>query len=244
VILAEAEFVPYGSSHLAALAVTVLGSAGLVWLGRRGSPASVQAWSRGLAVVILVLNVVMEIWAFRLSDIANSLPLQLSDLAPFAAGIALWARTPWAAALTYYWGLTLSIQALITPVYRGPVFGVEFLAFFAIHLLVVCAAIFLAWGLRLRPSWSGYRVTVVVTVCWAAAMLVVNHIGGSNYGFLNRKPPTGSVLDWLGPWPWYLLPEAVLVLSIWALMTVLWPSARTGDEPARRSPRPSSDRTQ
>jgi hypothetical integral membrane protein (TIGR02206 family) len=227
VILAEAEFVPYGRSHVAALAVTVLASAALVWLGRRGSPPITRTWSRGLAVLIIGLNVAMEIWAFRINDIANSLPLQLSDLAPFATGIALWTRTRWAVALTYYWGLTLSIQALITPVYRGPVFGVEFVAFFAIHLLVVCAAIFLTWGLRLRPSWLGYRVTVVVTVCWASAMLLVNHIGGSNYGFLNRKPPTGSVLDWLGPWPVYLLPEAVLVLTVWALMTALWPSAKT-----------------
>lgn len=227
-IVAEAEFVPYGPAHVAALAVTVLGSAGLVWLGRHGSRAVVRAWSLGLAVVVLVLNVVMEIWAFRLSDIANSLPLQLSDLAPFATGIALWTRTRWAVALTYYWGLTLSVQALITPVFRGPVLSVEFVAFFTIHLLVVSAAIFLTWGLRLRPSWSGYRVTVAVTACWAAAILVVNHIGGSNYGFLNRKPPTGSVLDWLGPWPEYLLPEAVLVLTVWALMTVLWPSVRSG----------------
>ena len=41
-------------------------------------------------------------------------------------------------------------------------------------------------------------------------------------GFLNEKPAVHSILDVLGPWPWYLFPEIALVLSVWALMTWPW----------------------
>jgi hypothetical integral membrane protein (TIGR02206 family) len=205
----------------------VLGAAGLVWLGRAGPARAVTVSARLLAVLILGLNVVMEVYRFRPSNVGQSLPLQLSDLAPYAAGIALWTGDRRASALTYYWGLTLSIQALITPVLSGPDFpNPNFIAFFAIHVFVVWAAIFLTWGVRLRQSWAGYRFTVLLTAVWAALMFVLNRYAGSNYGFLNAKPSTGSLLDLLGPWPWYLLPECALVLAAWALMTLPWAGSR------------------
>lgn len=219
----QRQFVAYGWSHWGLLGVTVLGAAALVAFGRRGAPDRVRLLSRVLAVFVLVLNVGMEIWAFRPAQIALSLPLQLSDLAPYAAALALWTYRWRPFSLTYYWGLVLSTQALVTPVFNGPDFpGGEFLAFFGIHLLVVWSAIFLAWGVGVRPSWRGYRFTVLVTLCWAAAMLVLNSRAGTNFGFVSTKPGTRSLLDLLGPWPWYLLPETVLVLGVWALITAPW----------------------
>jgi len=220
--LTTGEFTAYGPSHWAVLAVAVLGAASLVLLGRRAEARLVRWCRQVLAVLILVLNVGIEIAVLRPDQLVHTLPLQLSDLAPYASAYALWTLRPWAFSLTFYWCLTLSTQALLTPVLSGPDFpSAAFLAFFAIHVLVIWAAIFLTWGVGLRPSWRGYRFTVLVTVCWAAAMLVFNAVAGSNYGFLNAKPPTESLLDVLGPWPWYLLPETALVLGAWALLTLL-----------------------
>jgi hypothetical protein len=38
-----------------------------------------------------------------------------------------------------------------------------------------------------------------------------NVVVGTNYGYLNAKPSAASALDLLGPWPWYLLAEVVIV---------------------------------
>ena len=219
----EGPFVAYGTSHGTVLALTVLGAAALVGLARRGDPRWVRRACLLLAAATLSLNVVIEVWTLRPADLGRTLPLQLSDLAPYAAALALCTRGRRASALTYYWGLALSTQALVTPVLRGPDFpAVSFLAFFGIHVLVVWAAILLTWGVRVRPDWAGYRFTVVVTVCWAAVSFGINRATGADYGFLNAKPSTGSLLDLLGPWPWYLLPESALVLGVWALMTLPW----------------------
>ena len=233
--LASAEFTAYHASHWVVLGVAAVGAAGLVMLGRRADPVTARRCARCLAALILLLNLGMELVVFQPANPVHTLPLQLSDLAPYASAYALWSRRPWAYSLTYYWGITLSTQALFTPVLRGSDFpSVSFLAFFTIHVLVVWAAIYLTWGLRLRPDWPGYRFTVAVTVSWAAAMVAINSLAGTNYGFLNAKPPTGSLLDLFGPWPEYLLPEAAAVLAGWALMTVGW--RRRAPHPPREVP--------
>lgn len=83
------------------------------------------------------------------------------------------------------------------------------------------------------PGWRDYRRTVAVTVGWAAGAMVFNALAGTNYGFLNSKPTTPSLLDVLGPWPVYLLPEIGLVLTVWALMTWPWTHSWPHDAPAR-----------
>jgi hypothetical integral membrane protein (TIGR02206 family) len=234
VLWAEQEFTVYGTSHWGVLVVFALGTVGFVALGRVQGDSRLV--SRILALAILVLQLGIQVYSLIPSNfgLEHSLPLQLSDLAAYTSVIALWTHRHWAVSLMYYWGLTLSTQALISPALRGPDFPhYGFLTFWAIHLFVIWAAIYLTWGLRLRPDWRGYRLTVVVTTCWAVAMLAFNELAGTNYGFLNAKPAPGSVLDLLGPWPWYLLPEVALIFGLWALMT--WPWARH-----RQNPRPSS----
>jgi hypothetical integral membrane protein (TIGR02206 family) len=220
------EFSAYGPSHWGVIALFVIGSGLLVWVGRRQTEAQARRLGRILGAVTGLIYAGILIYVLIPPSI-NAVPLQLTDLATVVAAYALWSRKQWAYALTYYWGLVLSTQALISPALQSPDFPhYQFLAFWAIHLIVVWAAIYLTWGRGMRPDWRSFRFTVVVTLVWAVVTYTFNSIAGTNYGFINRKPSTASLLDVLGPWPWYVFIGTSLIVTAWALMTWPWERIR------------------
>jgi hypothetical integral membrane protein (TIGR02206 family) len=203
--------------------VFVAGALLLVRVGRRQTDAQSRLLGRILGGFTALIYAAVLIYSLIPPSINWSVPLQLTDLATTAGAYALWSQRHWAVALTYYWGLVLSVQALISPVLRGPDFpNYQFLAFWAIHLMVVWAAIYLTWGRGFRPTWPDYRFVVGVTLAWAAITSAFNAYAGTNYGFLNRKPGTPSLLDLFGPWPLYVFVASVLIAIVWALMTWPW----------------------
>ncbi|WP_369974141.1 TIGR02206 family membrane protein [Mycobacterium sp. 3519A] len=218
----EQRFTAYGPSHWAVIAVFLLGAVALVSIGRRQAEQQARRLGRVLGAVTALIYAAILIYVLSPPTL-DSVPLQLTDLATVVAAYALWSRRQWAYVLTYYWGLVLSTQALISPALQSPDFPhYQFLAFWAIHLLVVWAAVYLTWGRGMRPDWRSYRFAVAVTLVWATVTFVFNRIAGTNYGFLNHKPSTSSLLDVMGPWPWYIFVAAALVLIVWALMTWPW----------------------
>jgi hypothetical integral membrane protein (TIGR02206 family) len=240
-LLAAEAFQTYGASHLAAIALLLLGVAALVWLGRayRGTPAASRL-GKVLAVALLAFTVPPQLLYFTPDywSLERTLPLQLSDLAWMVAALALWTRHRWAVAPTYYWGLTLTTQAVFTPDLSADFPSPLFFAFWGAHLLVVWAAVYLTWGLRLSPDWRSYRTTLAITVVWGISAILLNLIAGTNFGYLNEKPPFDSILDLFGPWPWYVLVEVTVAAVVWALMTWPWVVLRrrpeVGSENARR----------
>jgi hypothetical integral membrane protein (TIGR02206 family) len=226
--LAAVAFNPYGLTHWAVLAITVVGAVLLARLGRRyrDTPAA-ETFTRIFAVVQLTVTLgFMIVWLVPpFFDVKQSLPLHLSDVLRLVAAYALWSRRPWAFALTYYWGLTFNPQAMLTPDLRPDVApALEIASYWLQHVLVMWAAVYLTWGRGLHPNWRSYRLTLVVTVGWATIVFVINRALGTNYGYLNGKPSSASLLDVMGQWPWYLLVVLALLAVFWALITWPWTS--------------------
>ena len=149
---AQREFSAYGPSHLVVLAVFAGGAALLVWIGRRQTESQARLLGRVLAALIVTAFGVALVYKLIHPALDTSVPLQLCDIAELTAAYALWSQRHWAFALTYYWGLVLSSQALITPDIGTPEEGAPdfphhlFVTFFTLHVLVVWSAIYSRGG--------------------------------------------------------------------------------------------------
>lgn len=218
-------FEPYGASHAVAAAIGAVGAVGVVLLGRRvrGRPLEERV-RRGFALLIPVFTIPLQVrqWLPGEFDLDTSLPLQICDLSWLVAMHALWTRSRRTSALLYYWGLTLTVQAVVTPTLGKDFPDPEYVMFWGMHLLTIWAALFMVFGLDVRPDWPGYRFTVMCTVVWLAVVMTFNAVAGTNYGYLARKPAVSSLLDMFGPWPFYVLVEAAVLLVGWALITWPW----------------------
>jgi len=160
--------------------------------------------SQGLAV-LLIASVVAYQLVVALGgqfEADSDLPLQLTDIVTVIAALALWSRSLLLFELTYFWGLTASLLAVLTP-------GLDpddgFPSFFFWHYFVTHSGVVLA-GLFLA------------TLAWAAVATVGNAFTGGNYMFLRERPRTPSMLDYMGPWPWYILSASLLALGLFALL--------------------------
>lgn len=226
-------FDAYTGEHLLLIGAFLLGCVAVGVLGRRlrGHPRERRA-RVVFALTIPFFTLPWQVFLLLPGEfrLGTSLPLQLCDLAWMLAVFALLTRRRWACQLLYYWGLVLSSQAVFTPDLAQTFPDPRYLMFWGMHFLTVWAAVFLTFGLGVRPDWAGFRRAVLVTAVWAGLALGFNQAAGTNYGYLNRKPAGGSILDLLGPWPAYVVVEIVLVILVFALIT--WPWVRA----SRRHP--------
>ena len=148
------------------------------------------------------------------------LPLHLTDVVTVVAAAALWSRRPLLFELTYFWGLTASLQAVLTPALgAGEGFpSFLYLNYFVTHSGVVLAAVYLAFGIGLTPRAGAVPRVFGATVAWACVAAVGNLLTGGNYMFLRHKPETASLLDYVGPWPWYIPAVAILALVLFEVL--------------------------
>jgi uncharacterized membrane protein YwaF len=57
-----------------------------------------------------------------------------------------------------------------------------------------------------------------ITLIYTVFIAIFNLIFKGNYLFICWKPENGSLMDVMGPWPWYVLPlgiAAIMTFYIW-----------------------------
>jgi hypothetical integral membrane protein (TIGR02206 family) len=236
-LLVAQRFEAFTGEHYLLLTLFVVGAVAIALVGRRqrGTDAAVR-FSRILAVAIPCFTIPSQL--FQLTpgdyDLDTSLPLQLCDFAWLTAVWGLWTHRPLPVALTYYWGLTLTTQAILTPALGQDFPHPRYFAFWCMHFLIVWAAVYLTLGLGIAPTWHTFRVTVALTVLWAVVVYAFDVAVDVNYGYLVEKPGSASLLDVMGPWPVYVFVALALLLAIWALMTLPWVAHARRREPVPR----------
>ena len=219
----------FSAEHLGGVAGTVAATTGLTAAARLRPGAWITVVARALAIVIAltepsywVQEVIHGTWSAR-----YDLPLQLSNASEFVAAAALWWRTPFLVELTYFWGLGAVLQALATPDFPEHFPDPAYFRFYLAHGGVLLAAVFLTVGLRIRPRPGAPVRVFLATIVFTAVVGLADIVTGGNYMYLRLKPVAGSLLNFMGPWPWYIGSGLVLAVVFLAILnTPFWIARR------------------
>lgn len=208
----------FGPLHLSILGAIAVLAAALAWLCRANIlPAKPMRWGLGLA---LASNELVW-WVYRYSKEGvhmGNLPLQLCDVAVWLSVAACLTAVPIVVEFAYFAGLAGAAMALLTPNLISPLPTYPALYFFAAHGgIVICVAVVVFGGacrFRSVAVWRSFGLLLI----YAALVGAIDWASGSNYMFLLRKPEAASILDQMGPWPWYIFSGAgVGLLLFWLL---------------------------
>ncbi|MGH2858811.1 MAG: TIGR02206 family membrane protein [Solirubrobacteraceae bacterium] len=226
----------FSPPHLAALAVLFLAAVAAVTLARRHPGAPTDVVARALAALILaawigeyVADGVRGTWTAR-----YDLPLQLTDAVSVAAAAALLTRRRTAVELTWFWGLSASLQATLTPDLGQSFPSVYYFTYFGYHVGAVVAALMLVLGCGIYPRPRGAWRAFGLALCWAALAAVADLISGANYMYLRFRPAHGSLLSAFGHWPWYIVGGALVGLAM--LLVLQWLAQIAARHDARTAP--------
>lgn len=231
-------FQPFSLEHFAAIAIGSMASAALMLAGKRGGNSRVLATALLAFLNLSAYPFNQAAWLSLGKPLAldNILPLHLCDIAAMTAGFALITRRPLLCALTYFWGLAATFQALLTPAIHVGFPAWPFLTFFIQHFAIVAAALYLpvveGWRPK-SPLWKSPLEVYGWSIAYLVFALSINRLLDTNFGFASHPPDNPSLIDHLGPWPWYLLWMQLIAIVLFLLLALpLGWSGERGDEGA------------
>lgn len=210
-------FHPYGTSHQAALAVTLVVFIVMLALARTRFAALSRKILGGVLLALYPVGLLFHSGGGSLS-VQTGLPLQFCDVATIAGGIALWTRRQFWCEVVYFFGLAGTLQGLLTPalIYEYP--DPRFFSFFIMHGGVPITSLYVVTAMKHRPRPGAVKRVMLFSLGWYAVIAVVNSVLNTNYAFQCAKPPQASLFDQLGPWPWYNFTAIVVGLVFYTVL--------------------------
>ena len=219
-------FEPFSAQHiLTVVGFAVVVTAAILASRRIADPYRRRALELAVAALSAGLWLGIVIWGFLPGryDPSWSYPINICDLVALVVPVALVRPHRNWHALLYFWGLSLSTQAVLTPdLVSGPL-TLAFWIFWAMHVVIVGGAIYILVIRKYRPTWRDCAFAIGCAILWVAIVFVINLATGYNYGYIgNAKPSQPTLIDYLGPWPQRVLVMTLLGAAAMVLLQVPW----------------------
>lgn len=174
--------------------------------------------------LLIVSRLSLDIWYITTDQwmVETSLPLELCSIASLLAGVMLLTKSKLLFEILYFIGISGAIMAIATPDlgYGFPQY--RYLQFFMDHILLIIAPLIMIWLYHYKLTWQSIVKSFLFLNGLAASVYLINQLLSANYMFLLEKPGGVSVLDFLGPYPYYLLSLEIIALALFYLLYLLF----------------------
>ena len=219
-------FVQFGTAHLIGVLATLIPGLLMIAWAKRSQSEKVDYWMR----IIIAWIIVFFFFAMRISrmidgtfSIQEDLPLHLCGFSSILIPFMLFNKNFKLYETMYFWGVGGATQSLLTPTVQDPFPSFYYWEFFFTHSFIIIGVLHATIMFKYRPTMKGLFRTYWITFAMLFPMGLVNWAIGANYFFIAHKPETASLLDIMGPWPFYLFPLSLVALTIFLIIYTPFP---------------------
>jgi len=201
-------FVLFGAWHLGFIIFFLLFNISFIWLRKVDSADFRKKFRYGLATASIITELAWHGWSMAVGkwNVVEYLPLHLCSVFVILNSIMLFKRSYRIYEYSYFLGILGALQAFLTPdagIYGLPHFRA--IQTLVAHGLIITEGVYMTVVEGFRPQWSSIKRVFIGANIYMVLVGLVNWGLGSNYMFVAHKPETASLLDVLGPWPFYII---------------------------------------
>jgi hypothetical integral membrane protein (TIGR02206 family) len=204
---------------VSALALTVIFIFFVIFFGKKFKDKKGEIWILYFLSSLILSGMLLKL-GFNWYNGKFALPMQLCDWAAFLVVYALFTGDRRFFEPAYFWGMGGTLQALFTPDVKLDFPDIKFFTFFLLHCGVVAGIFYSILVKRLYPASGAVKRVFVISQFYLLIALIINFSAGTNYGYLAKKPSGPSILDFLGPWPFYIAGIEAIGLLLFLLLYV------------------------
>src|SRR6185503_1689063 len=112
-------------------------------------------------------------------------------------------------------------HSLITPTPGAGFPSLEFFRYFTCHGLLILSAVYSLIAIGRRLTLRSMIRALVALQAWQLFVALIDLISGENFMYQRHKPPSPTLFDALGPWPYYLLGiEVIAIVSFYVWLRI------------------------
>lgn len=137
-------------------------------------------------------------------DLTYDLPFHLCSLSYFLCLYMLATKSYRAFEIAYFTGVGGAILAIITPVINYDFPHFRYIEYFLYHFLLILIPLYMVAVHKYRPTINSIWRTFLFLNGTMVVVFFINKLIGANYLFLVHKPKGDTLLNYLGPHPWYI----------------------------------------
>ena len=209
----EDKFVLFSNEHLITVGIGFISCILLVFLGFFTEKKSTFA----KIVAIVVLGVKIAELSFRHyyygETTAQLLPLHLCPIVIILSIFMMFFHSEVLFQPVYFWSIG-AFFAILMPDIRDGMSNFASQSFFITHFFILFSTVYAFVHFRFRPTKNGFICSFLILVILAFIMYFINNRLGTNYLYVNHPPVTKSLVDFMGPWPYYIFSLAGIDIAI------------------------------
>ena len=209
----EDKFILFSNEHLITVGIGFISCILLVFLGFFTEKKATFA----KIVAIAVLGVKIAELLFRHhyygETVAELLPLHLCPIVIILSIFMMFFHSEVLFQPVYFWSIG-AFFAILTPDIRDGMSNFASQSFFITHFFILFSTAYAFVHFRFRPTKAGFLCSFLLLVTLAFIMYFVNNKLGTNFLYVNHPPVTKSLMDFMGPWPYYIFSLAGIDIAI------------------------------